>query len=298
VMDQLGSAGTNTSPGPSYFPWGEPRNTNPQDAWSFATYWTDSASGLNYAKNRYYSSAYGRFMTPDPSSSSDANNPQNWNQYAYVIGDPVNANDPEGLIPLDLDLPHPLRDISGVLDSSITRTTPPSPDQQAPPRGTVRRPEHKMPDPFTVQFVGATSAANYPYLIGCGGAPYGAFVTETFQIDENGQPLSVAGLTVEEMITNSVTYVGGTAYPGGDSGLWTPTTIPGPTMTNANGQFIDSPYGGCGPLPATHTFDQTYIVKYNGRWYFLTPTFSFTWILGVGNITVTSTSGINFTISR
>ena len=60
VMDQLGSVGT-------YFPWGEDKGgTNPQDTFSFATYWQDSASGLDYANNRYYSNAYGRFMTPDP----------------------------------------------------------------------------------------------------------------------------------------------------------------------------------------------------------------------------------------
>ena len=61
VMDELGSAGT-------YYPWGEAKgSTNPQDTWSFATYWRDSASGLDYANNRYYSNAYGRFMTPDRS---------------------------------------------------------------------------------------------------------------------------------------------------------------------------------------------------------------------------------------
>ena len=49
VMDQLGSAGT-------YYPWGEAKgSTNPQDAWSYATYWRDSVSGLDYANQRYYS---------------------------------------------------------------------------------------------------------------------------------------------------------------------------------------------------------------------------------------------------
>ena len=39
VMDQLGSAGT-------YFPWGEIKgSTNPQNTWSYATYWRDSVSG-------------------------------------------------------------------------------------------------------------------------------------------------------------------------------------------------------------------------------------------------------------
>jgi RHS repeat-associated protein len=97
IMDQLGSTGTSNSPAPSYFPWGEPRNSNPQDAWSFATYWTDSASGLDYANNRYYSNAYGRFMTPDPSQASGGPaDPQSWNRYAYTRGDPVNRFDPWG----------------------------------------------------------------------------------------------------------------------------------------------------------------------------------------------------------
>jgi RHS repeat-associated protein len=95
VLDQLGSAGT-------YYPWGEAKGTtNPQDTWSYATYWRDSATGLDYANQRYYANAYGRFMTPDPyransAGPGDPGNPQNWNRYAYTAGDPVNAIDPEG----------------------------------------------------------------------------------------------------------------------------------------------------------------------------------------------------------
>jgi RHS repeat-associated protein len=96
VMDQLGSTGTSSSPGPSYFPWGEPRGTNPQDAWSYASYWTDSATGLDYANNRYYSDAYGRFMTPDGGKGAHASDPGSWNKYAYTRGDPVNRADPSG----------------------------------------------------------------------------------------------------------------------------------------------------------------------------------------------------------
>ncbi len=91
VMDQLGSAGT-------YYPWGEAKgSTNPQDTWSFATYWRDSATGLDYANNRYYSNAYGRFMTPDPySNSGRLGDPGSWNRYVYTRGDPVNRLDQTG----------------------------------------------------------------------------------------------------------------------------------------------------------------------------------------------------------
>jgi hypothetical protein len=49
--------------------------------------------------NRYYSNIGRRFMTPDPSRSSGGpSNPQSWNRYAYVSGDPVNFRDPRGLM--------------------------------------------------------------------------------------------------------------------------------------------------------------------------------------------------------
>jgi RHS repeat-associated protein len=103
VMDQLGSVENIHQ---SYFPWGEPKGTsNPQDTWNFATYWADSATGLDYANNRYYSNAYGRFMTPDPAGQGAASPraPQTWNRYAYVAGDPVNFNDPTGQLICDPD---------------------------------------------------------------------------------------------------------------------------------------------------------------------------------------------------
>ena len=71
-IDQLGSVGM-------YFPWGEDKgSTNPQNTWSYATYWRDSASGLDYANNRYYSNDYGRFITPDryPGASGGAGKPK------------------------------------------------------------------------------------------------------------------------------------------------------------------------------------------------------------------------------
>jgi RHS repeat-associated protein len=93
--DRLGSSG-------QYYPYGEGKGgNNPADTWSFATYWRDTATGLDYANQRYSSNQFGRFMTPDPykagTGSGDSHNPQSWNRYAYVVGDPVNFYDPRGL---------------------------------------------------------------------------------------------------------------------------------------------------------------------------------------------------------
>jgi len=49
-------------------------------------------------RQRYYMPRSGRFLTPDPYRASVAlTNPQTWNRYAYVAGDPVNFVDPWGL---------------------------------------------------------------------------------------------------------------------------------------------------------------------------------------------------------
>jgi RHS repeat-associated protein len=85
-----------------YFPFGEdrygPNPANPSnDQEKFATYTRDSATGLDYAYQRYYNSQLGRFHTPDPDSSSPRlGRPQTWNRYAYAGGDPANAIDPDG----------------------------------------------------------------------------------------------------------------------------------------------------------------------------------------------------------
>lgn len=56
------------------------------------------------ADQRYYSSQYGRFMTPDPyRASGGASDPQSWNRYAYVKGDPINHIDRRGLVTDDPD---------------------------------------------------------------------------------------------------------------------------------------------------------------------------------------------------
>jgi RHS repeat-associated protein len=99
--DRLGSgySGTGQSHN-TYFPYGEDRGgTMANDQVKFATYTRDSAGGLDYADQRYYSSALGRFMSPAPyRRSARETYPQSWNQYQYALGDPINNTDSTGLV--------------------------------------------------------------------------------------------------------------------------------------------------------------------------------------------------------
>ncbi|MGO9095484.1 MAG: RHS repeat-associated core domain-containing protein, partial [Bryobacteraceae bacterium] len=81
-----------------YQPYGEEETPTGNDTQKFATYTRDSATGLDYAQNRYYASQIGRFTTADPyKASGGPKDPGSWNRYAYVEGDPINGNDPGGL---------------------------------------------------------------------------------------------------------------------------------------------------------------------------------------------------------
>ena len=91
------SASTHT-----YYPYGVEYSATGNDTEKYATYTRDGVTGLDYAVNRYYSSMWGRFLSPDPyeATANGANNPsdpESWNRYAYVEDDPVNFNDRQGL---------------------------------------------------------------------------------------------------------------------------------------------------------------------------------------------------------
>jgi RHS repeat-associated protein len=58
----------------------------------------DGETGLDYAKNRYYSSIQGRFTSIDPVKLTPARmlDPQQFNLYAYVRNNPLKFVDPDG----------------------------------------------------------------------------------------------------------------------------------------------------------------------------------------------------------
>jgi RHS repeat-associated protein len=90
--------GTNRASAARFYPYGEELTSTANDREKFGTYIRDGYTGLDYADQRFYASTYGRFTKPDPSGDSiERRDPSTWNRYAYTNGDPVNANDPNGL---------------------------------------------------------------------------------------------------------------------------------------------------------------------------------------------------------
>jgi len=58
----------------------------------------DAETGNDYFHARYYMPTHGRFMSPDPANAgADLYNPQSWNAYAYVLGNPLGLVDPSGM---------------------------------------------------------------------------------------------------------------------------------------------------------------------------------------------------------
>jgi RHS repeat-associated protein len=106
--DHLGSGRkmTNTSGNLTYraefdpygkllFEWSSSSQPN-LNSKKFTGYERDTGSGLDYAQARMYSSEWGRFMSPDPLSSSITRSPKRLNRYTFVSGDPVNFKDRRG----------------------------------------------------------------------------------------------------------------------------------------------------------------------------------------------------------
>jgi RHS repeat-associated protein len=81
-----------------HLPFGEDfGESGTQEKHHFTTYDRDSESGTDYAMNRQYPQSVGRFSRVDPVGGF-IRNPQSLNRYSYVVNDPENSVDPDGLL--------------------------------------------------------------------------------------------------------------------------------------------------------------------------------------------------------
>ncbi len=80
---------------PVFLCHGEERTSTANGTDKFGTYFRDGY-GQDYADQRYYTSNFGRFWSPDRGGTAKAGNPITWNKYGYASGDPVNRYDPAG----------------------------------------------------------------------------------------------------------------------------------------------------------------------------------------------------------
>jgi RHS repeat-associated protein len=95
---------------------------NPLEKYKYTGQERDSSTNLDYMHFRYYASTMGRFLKPD-NIIPNAANPQFWNLYSYVNGNPVNFNDPGGHYPAGFG--------GGITQGSMKR------EYFAPPSGTA-----------------------------------------------------------------------------------------------------------------------------------------------------------------
>ena len=88
----------------AYYPFGEEATAISQNAerMKFTGHERDlanpdsAADDLDYMHARFYSPLAGRFLRVDPGDSAYPGQPQSWNKYAYVLGNPLKYDDPDG----------------------------------------------------------------------------------------------------------------------------------------------------------------------------------------------------------
>ena len=144
LKDHLGSASVVTDSSGNivgesrYYPYGETRLTTGtmQTDQLFTGQREIAGLGIYHYGARFYSPKLGRFLSADTMVPNPAN-PQAFNRYSYVYGNPLRYVDPSGNIPIDCWENPRYCSNTTTLPSSPYRSTPPPP--RLPPNIT---PEH------------------------------------------------------------------------------------------------------------------------------------------------------------
>jgi RHS repeat-associated protein len=80
-----------------YDAYGQPTLTNGSttNPYRYRGQWTDSVTGFQYLRSRYYDPSVGRFLSRDQ-AGFELGSPVDFNRYRYAASNPVNASDPLG----------------------------------------------------------------------------------------------------------------------------------------------------------------------------------------------------------
>jgi hypothetical protein len=184
-------------------------------------------------------------MTPDPSNSADATDPQSWNQYAYSYGDPVNNLDPSGLdtcgsswsVNSDgvisvtvLDCPP-----SSVTFPGGTPGVPISPQQQAKSKATPPPPPPCNPTRNSTTQQKITFVSRYGQQSVSAADAIQSYLSSTDGVTINAQTLATAFLdwSYNESGGGSVQSLAQNNMFGQQQGSWGGTSIPCPTNNPA-----------------------------------------------------------------
>lgn len=105
---------------------------------------------------------------------------------------------------------------------------------------------------------------------GCtSGADYGIKIAVTYQVNgQNGQPLQNAKMEPQEKVTHATFNGSSITDPQPNwSDIGPSRNSQTSRFTNANGQFVDAPYGACNNATFTHTFQQDISILVGGKRY-------------------------------
>lgn len=115
IQQGIGTRGAN-------YPTGAYPGTPDAEPAKFTAKERDAETGLDYFGARYFSSAQGRFTSPDPEIiPNNIGNPQAWNKYAYTYNNPLRYTDPDGHAPQEGAALIQDRDVKDLLANRITQ---------------------------------------------------------------------------------------------------------------------------------------------------------------------------------
>jgi hypothetical protein len=136
----------------------------------------------------------------------------------------------------------------------------------------------RLPSSIRLKSASGLSQADYRAQRGCENTTSGTFAQLEYQVlDQDGLPLGVADLEVQEFLSDEYTleispFGGQRRLPTSgsrdatDDTNWNSVIKGGVSLTTPAGTFYDRPFGGCGDGFALHGGYQAFRIRWEGGW--------------------------------